>query len=90
MWNKKDGKLLGKKTLRTYSAPFDLSRYAPERWVTADSIDWLAEELDSSPHSPIAPRRAIKNLRPATAIETEIMKVIEWTKSGKKSKVQNR
>lgn len=25
----------GRKTLREYSAPFDLSRYAPEKWLTA-------------------------------------------------------
>ena len=68
----------GKKTMRAYSKPFDLSRYAPERWVTAKSIDWLADPLDASPHSPVAPALAIRDLRPATAIETEMMEATEW------------
>ena len=78
MWQKHGKKLSGKKTMRAYSRPFDLCRYAPERWVVAKSIDWLADPLDASPHSPVAPAPAIRDLRPATAIETEMMEATEW------------
>src|SRR3989344_2230740 len=54
LWQKHGKKLSGKKTMRAYSKPFDLRRYAPARWVTAGAIDWLAEVLDSSHHFPIA------------------------------------
>src|SRR5690242_13310211 len=47
----------GRKSLRCFSRPFDLSRYAPERWVTAaKDLDWLVHALDASPHSPIIPK----------------------------------
>src|SRR4029077_1273388 len=37
----------GKKSLRAYSAPFDLSKYAPESWITEkDELLWLVEALD--------------------------------------------
>ena len=86
MWNKKDGELLGKKTLRAYSKPFDLSRYAPEQWLVPDGISWLADPLDASPHSPVAPALALKNLRRATKVETDAMQLEEWSRGGKRLK----
>lgn len=74
----------GKKTMLAYSTPFDLSRYKPERWVTAKAIDWLADPLDQSPHSPAGSRLAMKQLRDATHIETKSMEAVEWSRSGKK------
>ena len=72
----------GRKTLRAYSKPFDLSRFKPELWVTAEtSLDWLAEKLDASPHYPIAPTKVIKNLRRATVLERKILDLEEWEKS---------
>ncbi len=84
LWNKKDGKRRGQKTLCAYSKPFDLRKFKLELWLTADSIDWLADPLDSSPHSPIAPISAIRTLRPATKIEINLMQSDEWSRSGKK------
>ena len=79
------GKRAGQKTMLAYSAkPFDLSRYAPERWVIAESIDWLADPLDEAPHSPVGSRLAVKALRKATAIERKVFEAIEWSRSGKK------
>jgi len=38
----------GRKSLRSFSKPFDLSRYAPESWITADQeLDWLVHALDA-------------------------------------------
>jgi hypothetical protein len=69
----------GKKTLRAYSKPFNLSKYKPEAWVTAeDSLDWLAEELDASPHLPVVPKSFIKKLRPATKLERKILDLEDW------------
>src|SRR3989344_2899671 len=44
----------GGKSMRAYSAPFDLSRYDPKKWVTAgEDLDSLVADLDSSRHFPI-------------------------------------
>jgi len=69
----------GAKTLRAYSKPFNLKKYKPEEWVTAKgNLDWLAEELDSSPHFPVAPASVLKNLRRADFIEMRAAKLEEW------------
>ncbi len=69
----------GKKSLREYSAPFDLSRYAPEKWVTAgDELQWLVDELDASRHFPTAPKKNMRQLRRAAPVELRAMKVVEW------------
>jgi hypothetical protein len=69
----------GEKSLRSYSRPFDLSKYKPEEWVTAEkSLDWLAEELDDSPHLPIIPPKMKKHLRRASELERKIFDLEEW------------
>jgi len=69
---------LGTKTLRAYSKPFDLLRYKPEQWWAAGDLDWLAEELDASPHFPLLSKKAIKNLRSASRVEIKAAKLSEW------------
>ena len=77
----------GEKTMRAYSKPFDLSRYAPH-WVTSEEdLVQLIIDLDDSPHSPIAPRRAMRRLRNAQPIETKVLNITEWLPSGKKTKL---
>lgn len=62
----------GKKSLRRYSSPFDLSKFDPTRWITTDTdLDWLVERLDKSRHHEIAPSRAISRLRRVPSIEIE-------------------
>lgn len=68
----------GTKTLRTYSKPFNLMRYNPTAWWAAKDLDWLAEELDASRHFPLVPKRAIKNLRPASKLEIKAAALCEW------------
>lgn len=69
----------GSKTLRAYSRPFDLRRYTPERWVIAEEdLDWLAVDLDDSPHFPIAPKKALRDLRRASKLERTAVDLIEW------------
>ena len=56
----------GRKSLLTFSAPFDLSRVAPERWVTTeDELEWLAVRLDESRHFPIAPKKNVASPAPS-------------------------
>jgi hypothetical protein len=79
---KKVGKgKLGTKTLREYSKPFDITKFDPATWWAAPSLDWLAEKLDDSPHLPLIPKSAIKNLRKVSKIEIEAAKLLEWEKS---------
>ncbi len=69
----------GKKALREYSAPFDLTRLPPERWIVADDdLHFLVERLDKSKHFPIAPKKALRGLRDATLFERKAMDVVEW------------
>ena len=68
----------GTKSLREYSAPFDLSRYVPEKWITApDELHFLIEKLDRSPHFPIAPKKILRNLRKVSPIERRMLKLVE-------------
>ena len=76
----------GKKSLRAFSGPFDLSKIAPERWVTADKeLFWLVEALDKTRHFPTVPKKNLRLLRKAYKIELRAMKLVEW-KSPKRSK----
>jgi hypothetical protein len=68
----------GKKTLRTFSEPFDLSGLGAY-WVTSQEDLWgLAEKLDASPHHKILVALQERHLRPADAIEIRAGKLREW------------
>ena len=72
----------GRKSLRAYSKPFNLARYKPERWVVAEeSLDWLAEELDASPHLAVVPKKIIPQLRRASVLERKILDLERWKKN---------
>jgi len=69
----------GKKSMLAFSRPFSLTRYAPQRWVTAtDELDWLLEALDESPHLPVAPRHALRKRRRMSRVELKSQDVTEW------------
>jgi hypothetical protein len=71
----------GKKSLREFSAPFDLSRYAPERWVSAEGeLFWLVDALNASRHFPAVPKKNLRLLRKAYPLELRAMKLTEWKK----------
>lgn len=68
----------GRKTLLAYSRPFDLTRYGSE-WTTSDGNLWhIADALRDSPHTAILPKDT--KLRPASRIELEAGKLVEWKK----------
>lgn len=69
----------GKKSMMAYSKPFSLARYAPARWLTAPGdLFWLMQDLDDSPHLPIASKRALRRRRRMTRVELKSQDVTEW------------
>ncbi len=71
----------GKKSLREYSNPIDLTRYAPKRWVVADDdLHWLVDALDNARHFPVAPKKNLRTLRTPSPFELKAMNIVEWKK----------
>jgi hypothetical protein len=69
----------GKKSMLAFSKPFSLARFAPKRWVVAPGdLDWLMEELDSSPHVPVAPKTVLRKRRRSSKVELAAQDVVEW------------
>jgi hypothetical protein len=69
----------GKKTLRTFSQPFDLSKLYKLDWFKSrDGILDLIDQLASSPHEQIIANEQTKILRRADEIEIQAGKLVEW------------
>ncbi len=69
----------GEKTLRNYSRPFNLLRFAKPGWAVSEKNLWyIAEALDESPHYPILTKTAIANLRSADPIEIKAGKLTQY------------
>jgi hypothetical protein len=69
----------GKKSLLAYSKPFSLARYTPKSWVIAsEDLDWILEDLDASPHLPLAPNWAMAVRRRSPPVELRAQDVLEW------------
>jgi hypothetical protein len=69
----------GRKTLRRYSGPVDLSRFDLRGWMTAEEDVWYVEQyLYGVRHFPILTRSQIAKLRPADPVEIRAGKVVEW------------
>ncbi|MDP3882039.1 MAG: hypothetical protein Q8Q31_04155 [Nanoarchaeota archaeon] len=68
----------GKKTLRTFSEPLDLSIFDSKEWMASEKDVWyIPEKLVSIKHFPILTRGQIYSLRRADSIEIEAGKIIE-------------
>ncbi len=68
----------GKKSLRAYSAPFDLSKFSPEKWVSEQAdLFWLVEVLDKSRHFPVVTKKNVSKLRRATNVEIRSLEITE-------------
>ena len=68
----------GRKTLRSYSEPFDLSRY-PHDWIVTEEPLWdLERRIDRARHVKLLNRRQIAGLRRADKIEIQAGKLVEW------------
>ncbi len=68
----------GKKTLRSFSRPFDLSREGTSWLTTKSNLVDLALKLDRSPHTQIIGEKAAKRLRLADKIEIKSGKIVEY------------
>jgi len=69
-----------RKTLRTYSAPYDMSRVPPEQWITNEgSCFEVAGLIDSGRHYKLLTPAQIKILRPRDPLELKAGKVVEYT-----------
>lgn len=69
----------GKKTLRSYSSPVNLSRFDSLGWITSEEDVWeIPEHLALIPHIPILSKSQIRTLRPADAIEIKMGRITEW------------
>jgi len=67
----------GRKTLRSYSAPFDLLRWN-EEWLAARGDLWeLCDALDGSTHFAIFPKGSPRRLRRAAPIERKAGTIVE-------------
>lgn len=71
---------LGRKTLRSYSKPYNMGQY-DEQWMVADFDLWsIAQELDRIKHYKILTDKMVRNLRRADKMERKIGEITEWKK----------
>ena len=70
----------GVKTLRSYSAPFDLSKYGDEWLTSRDDLGAIAADLDFSRHCQIIKKGKAQKLRLADKSEIKAGKIVEWGK----------
>ncbi len=70
----------GKKTMRSFSEPFNLLRFGYD-WIFSEKPLWhIADALDDSRHHLVLTRKEIANLRRADPVEIKAGKIIQWQK----------
>ncbi len=74
----------GKKTLRSYSEPFDLSLIGKSWLTSSQNLAPLAHKLDTAQHHNILNKEQIRNLRKTDSVEVEASGPIEWTRKGER------
>lgn len=68
----------GEKTMKSYSAPFNLARFGQD-WLVSEKNLWeIGAALDDSRHYEILEKGMSKKLRPADAIEVKANKIKQW------------
>ncbi|MDP4000791.1 MAG: hypothetical protein Q8P83_00945 [bacterium] len=69
----------GRKTLRSYTQPFNLKKIKNKNWFTSEKNLWfIPKALDQAKHYPILTRSQIRNLRPVERIEIRAGRLTEW------------
>lgn len=67
----------GRKSLKSFSKPFNLEKFGKD-WVTSEeSLLYIADKLDESPHVQILTPDMKKNLRRASALEIKAGELVE-------------
>lgn len=78
----------GTKSLRAYSAPFNLARFDTARWlVSAEKLDWLATALDQSRHYPSVSHNILASLTKVSPVIHEASRTIEWKAQGVRARL---
>ena len=72
--------LNGKKTLRSFSKPFDMSTLDSNWLITKKDLWSVVRALEKSPHIQLLSPKSIKNLRPAEEIEIKMGSIIQYKK----------
>ncbi|MFZ5783279.1 MAG: hypothetical protein ACOY4R_24005 [Pseudomonadota bacterium] len=68
-----------RKTLRAYSDPIDLRRFAVEEWVTSEEDCWeVGGALDDFPHHRLITPAQARTLRPREAIEIKANDLLQF------------
>jgi hypothetical protein len=71
----------GYKTLRTFSLPFDLSRYDKRGWETSKEDVWyIIHDVIDRPHRKMLWHGQAKSLRRIDPIERQAGEIVEWQK----------
>jgi len=69
----------GKKTLRSYSSPVNLSKFDKKGWMIDEKDVWyIPEYLCKIPHKKILSRKQLLNLKKAHPVEIKAGKIVEW------------
>ena len=72
----------GEKTMRSFSKPFNLTRYGTTWLTSEEDLFEIAYDLDNSLHTKILTGANEKILRKADPIEIETSEVVEWKRKG--------
>ncbi|HTP63691.1 MAG TPA: hypothetical protein VMJ14_16600 [Burkholderiales bacterium] len=79
-YNKRD-----RKTLRTYSVPYDLRRMKPADWVTAEDGAWdLVDNLEAARHYKLMSRAQARSLVRRDPFEREVGNLLQYRRPKKK------
>jgi hypothetical protein len=68
----------GKKSLRSFSKAFDLSKYGTRWFTDKRAIVDIISGLDDSPHAKILTPKQIRNLRKADKVEIKAGNIVEY------------
>ncbi len=69
----------GRKALRSYSRPVDLSRFDRLGWMTSeDDLTYIADYVDGVRHYDLLAKPHIAGLRRADAMERKVGAILEW------------
>jgi len=71
----------GRKNMLGYTEPIDLSKIGTGGWIIDEKDLWKINDLlFHTPHKPVAPKAAMRRLRPADAVERKYSDITEWGK----------
>lgn len=78
----------GRKTLRKYSMPVDLSVFGKD-WIFSEEDLWhIHDYIDNVNHFDILTGKQIKNLRKCDEIEIKAGNLVEWDKKGRRTQAK--